>query len=273
MSYLIHPRGKWAYRKEGSGPEFFLIFHGFGQSHQDMQVFDRIRKPDQTFLFFDMFYHGRSQWTDYSRELDTEVWQELIRLIQEKEGFGAFHLIGYSMGGKFALLTYQLFAGQVKSLTLLAPDGIKTGLWYSISDYPNFFHQVFKRVVFRPNRFFGIVEGLSSVGLVEKSLVKFVKTQMETRSKRAQTYFVWKVFGGLHLQLGKIILQFRKHKTPISLFVGEFDKMVTLENLDRFSSKIQHLDRIILPVGHGGLIEATVDFLESKKISQLGSLK
>jgi pimeloyl-ACP methyl ester carboxylesterase len=262
MNYLIHPRGKWSYHKEGSGPEFVLIFHGFGQSHQDMLVFDRIRKPGQTFLFFDMFYHGRSQWTDSSRELDTEVWQELIRLIQEQEGFHAFHLIGYSMGGKFALLTYELFPEQVKSLTLLAPDGIKTGLWYSISDYPNFFHQVFKRVVFRPNRFFGIVEGLSSVGLVEKSLVKFVRTQMETRSKRAQAYFIWKVFGGLYLQLGKIILMARNNPIPMTLFIGEFDKMVTDENLNRFSSKIPHLRKVTLPVGHGQLITAAVDYLK-----------
>jgi len=56
--------------------------------------------------------------------------------LMKKEDFHEFHLIGYSMGGKFALLTYELFDKKVKSLTLLAPDGIKTGLWYSISSYP-----------------------------------------------------------------------------------------------------------------------------------------
>ena len=168
------------------------------------------------------------------------------------------------MGGKFSLLTFELFSNQVKSLVLLAPDGIKTGLWYSMSSYPNFFHPIFKGVVFRPNRFFGVVEGLHSAGLVEKSLVKFVKTQMETRSMRAQAYFVWKVFGGLQLQLGKIIQQMRKSQIPVSLFIGEFDKMVTAQNLERFSSKIPHLNKVILPVGHGGLIEAAATSLLTK---------
>ncbi|RIW17422.1 alpha/beta hydrolase [Algoriphagus lacus] len=265
MNYLIHPRGKWFYRKEGSGSEVFLIFHGFGQSHRDMLDFDRIRKPGQTFLFFDMFYHGRSQWMDSDRELDRSVWADLIHMLQVQEGFRNFHLIGYSMGGKFALLTFELFPEQIKSLTLLAPDGIKTGLWYSMGSYPNYFHPLFKRVVFKPNRFFGIVEGLRTAGLVEKSLVKFVKTQMETRSKRAQAYFVWKVLGNLQLQLGKIIRLARKHPNiPVTLFIGEFDKMVTAENLERFSSKIPHLRKIILPVGHGGLIEAAANYLQTK---------
>jgi pimeloyl-ACP methyl ester carboxylesterase len=263
VNYLIHPKGKLAYRKEGSGPEVFLVFHGFGQSHLDMLEFDRVRKPRQTFLFFDIFYHGRSQWTDSGSELDSTTWMELIQSIQTKEGFPDFHLIGYSMGGKFALLTYELFPGQVKSLILLAPDGIKTGLWYSMTSYPNYFHPLFKRVIFKPNRFFGIVEGLNSAGIVEKSLVKFIKTQMETRSKRAQAYFVWKVFGGIQLQLGKIIRLARKNPAvPITLFIGEFDKMVTAENLKGFSSKIPHLTKVVLPVGHGGLIQEAVEYLK-----------
>ena len=94
------------------------------------------------------------------------------------------------MGGKFALLSFELIPYQVNSLTLLAPDGIKTGLWFSMSNHPNYFDPVFKRVIFKPRRFFSIVEGLNSAGLVEKSLLKFVKTQMKTRSKRAQAYFI-----------------------------------------------------------------------------------
>lgn len=262
MNYIEHSHGKWAYQKFGEGPDYYLIFHGFGQRHQDMLDFDQIRKPGQTFLFFDMFYHGRSQWTDSEKPLDRLIWKEILQRLMEKEAINDFHLIGYSMGGKFALLTYELLPEQVKSLTILAPDGIKTGLWYNLSSYPNYFHVLFKRVVFKPNRFFGMVEGLNTAGLVEKSLVKFVKTQMETRSKRAQAYFVWKVFGGIQLQLGKIIRTARKEPIPMSLFIGEFDKIVTQENLERFSSKIPHLRKIILPVGHRGLIEATVDYLK-----------
>jgi pimeloyl-ACP methyl ester carboxylesterase len=261
MNYLLHPSGKLAYLKMGVGPEVFLIFHGFGQTHLDMMPFDLLRKSGQTFLFIDQFFHGKSQWADAEIELNRRIWQDLIRTLQEKETFQEFHLIGYSMGGKFSLLTFELFSKQVKSLTLLAPDGIKTGLWYNMNSFPKTLHPFFKRVVFQPRSFFGLVDGLNSAGLVEKSLVKFVKTQMETRSKRAQAYFVWKVFSSLQPRLGEIIRLSRLYQTPITLFTGEHDKMVTAQNLSRFSSKIPQLKKVSLPVGHGQLITAAVEYL------------
>lgn len=266
MNYLIHSKGKLAYLKVGTGSDVFLIFHGFAQSHQDMLRFDEIRKQNQCFLFIDMFYHGRSQWHDSRRKLERLHWVELIKMLQAQENFTHFHLVGYSMGGKFSLLTYELFAQEIKSLILLAPDGIKTGLWYSMTNYPNYIQPIFKRVIFKPSRFFGIIDGLNSAGLVGKSFVKFVKTQLETRSNRAQAYFVWKVFGSIQLQLGKIIQQARAHKTPITLFLGVHDKMVTSENLDRFSKKIPQLKTVNLPVGHGQLIDAAVKYLKGESI-------
>jgi hypothetical protein len=81
---------------------------------------------------------------------------------------------------------------------------------------------------------------------------------MKTRSKRAQVYLTWRVFGGLRPHLPTIIREIRKQHTPITLYIGEFDKMVTGENLKRFSSKIKHIKVIKLPVGHGQLIKAAV---------------
>lgn len=266
MNTLVTPWGRLVYQQMGEGPEVFLVFHGFGQSHSDMLTFARLIQPGQRFLFFDLFFHGKSSWYDSSTLLTKEIWSKIIHEILTQEEFNDFHLVGYSMGGKFSLLTYELFPEQVKSLILLAPDGIKTGLLYNLNSYPAYFHPLFKSVVFNPTRFFGIMEGLHSVGILEPSLLKFVKTQMQTRSKRIQVYFVWKVFGGIQLQLGKIIQQSRKTQTPVTLFIGKFDKMVTAENLDRFSSKIQHLRKITLPVGHGGLIKEVVDFILANQV-------
>ena len=262
MSTLETPWGRLFYEQMGEGPEVFLIFHGFGQSHLHMLPFASLIRPGQRFLFIDLFFHGKSCWHDGSVLLTKGIWSKIVQEVSAQEGFKEFHMVGYSMGGKFSLLTFELFPEQVKSLTLLAPDGIKTGLFYNLNSYPTYIHPIFKGVIFNPQRFFGIMEGLHSVGILETSLIKFVKTQMQTRSKRAQVYLTWKVFGNLQLSLGKIILLARAEKTPITLFTGEFDKMVTAENLNRFSSKIPHLKAVSLPVGHGRLIEASVDYFK-----------
>lgn len=264
MSTLETPWGRLFYEQMGEGPEVFLVFHGFGQSHLDMLPFARLIQPGQQFLFFDLFFHGKSSWHDTSVLLTKGIWSKIVQEVSTQEGFTDFHLVGYSMGGKFSLLTFELFPEQVKSLILLAPDGIKTGLFYNLNSYPAYFHPLFKGVVFNPKRFFGIMEGLHSVGILETSLIKFVKTQMQTRSKRAQVYLTWKVFGNIQLSLGKIIQLARSKKIPIQLFTGEYDKMVTAANLSRFSSKIPHLKAVSLPVGHGKLIEDAVEFLSKR---------
>lgn len=264
MSTMETSWGRLFYEQMGEGPEVFLAFHGFGQSHLDMLPFARLIQPGQRFLFFDLFFHGKSSWHDTSVLLTKGIWSKIIQEVSTQEGFTDFHLVGYSMGGKFSLLTFELFPEQVKSLILLAPDGIKTGLFYNLNSYPAYFHPFFKGVVFSPQRFFGIMDGLHSVGILETSLIKFVKTQMQTRSKRAQVYLTWKVFGNIQLSLGKIIQLARTKKTPIQLFTGKYDKMVTAANLGRFSAKIPHLKAVSLSVGHGKLIEATVEYLSKR---------
>ena len=261
MEFVRHAAGKLAYRRFGSGSEVWIFFHGFGQCHQDMISFDKLRTSKQSYLFVDLIYHGQSSWNTSEKALKKEEWKTILLSLLQQESIDTFHLVGYSMGGKFALLSYELLPKRIISLSLLAPDGIKTGLWYSMSNYPSGIHPLFKQVVFRPKRFFTLVDGLKTAGLLQKSLVKFVKTQLETRSKRAQAYLVWKVLGGLHLQLGTIIRQLRQRPITVTLVLGEFDRMVSPKNLERFTAKVPQLRLLQLPVGHGQLIEATVSYL------------
>lgn len=264
MNVLETSKGRLRYLTLGSGAEHVLFFHGFGQTHLDMMPFSKLHRNRFTFHFIDHFYHGRSQWFQVSTPLLKNQWTEIIQKFMIQERFTKFHLIGYSMGGKFSLLTFELFPERIKSLTLLAPDGIKTGAGYSISSYPTYFHPFFKRIVFRPQLFFGVVAGLNHVGILENSLVKFVKTQMKTRSQRAQVYFTWRVFGRLQLDLKKISRNATNRKTPIHLFTGAHDRMISPKNLADFSKKIPSAKSFILPVGHGGLIESVVEFYSDK---------
>lgn len=261
MEFVKHAAGKLSYLRFGSGSEVWIFFHGFGQCHQDMMAFEKLRTAKQSYLFVDLIYHGQSSWNTSEKPLKKEDWKIILLSLLQQESIETFHLVGYSMGGKFALLSYELLPERISSLRLIAPDGIKTGLWYSMSSYPSGIHLLFKRVVFRPKRFFTLVDGLKTAGLLEKSLVKFVKTQLETRSKRAQVYLVWKVVGGLHLHLGAIIRELRQHPIPATVFLGDFDNMVSPKNLARFTAKVPNLRLILLPVGHGQLIEATVSNL------------
>ncbi len=264
MEFLEAAFGHLAYQKHGDGPEVFLLFHGFGQNLKAYDTFIPLRKEEETYLVFDLFYHGQSSWKSVNQKLTKEIWKAIIALLMQKEGFNRFHLIGYSMGGKFSLLTYELFPCHVKSLLLMAPDGIKTGLWYNMATFPGILNRLFKHVVFHPKRFFKTMDLLNSFGVLQGSITKFVKSQMQTRTMRAQVYFTWNVFKPLQPDLSSIIKMIRMNHTPITLLTGKYDMMVTTENLKKFSSKIIHLENIQLDCGHNALIEETASFLKSQ---------
>lgn len=264
---LKTPFGNLAYEKHGEGSEVYFLFHGFGQNRKAFYDFLKNKKENETYYFIDIFYHGESSWKSSDQKLSKEMWGKIILQMLEVEKIEDFHLVGYSLGGKFSLITFEIFPKKVKSMLLLAPDGIKTGFWYNMATFPGILKGVFRQVVFHPDRFFQTMKFLKKIGLLEKSLIKFVKSQMKTRTMRAQVFFIWIVFKPLKPDLSKIIQRIREQKTPIILVTGEYDKMVTSQNLERFSSKIPHLKSIELPCGHNALIEEMSSYLQLHKLN------
>jgi len=266
MQFLQTPFGELAYKKYGKGNNIHLLFHGFGQTMKVFNSYLKLKKENDCFLVFDIFYHGQSSWISTHQELTKLVWKEILVSLMEIEDFEQFHLVGYSMGGKFSLITFELFPEKVLSMLLMAPDGIKTGFWYNMATFPGVFNHFFKYMIFHPETFFTWIDRLERFGLLQSSLLKFVKSQMQTRTKRAQVYFTWTVFKPLQPDLNLIILALRQQQTPITLVTGEFDKMVTSKNLHTFSSKIPHIQAIEFSCGHNSLIEETVDYLLKKDL-------
>lgn len=265
MEFLESGFGHLAYQKHGKGKNIHLLFHGFGQNMKAYNNFLSLISEEDTYITFDMFYHGQSSWKSVNQKLTKEIWREILIGLMKKEGFENFHLIGYSMGGKFCLITFELFPCHVKSMVLMAPDGIKTGFWYNMATFPGVLNKLFRHVVFHPNRFFKTMDILNYVGLLQSSFIKFVKSQMQTRTMRAQVYFTWNVFKPLKPELGHIITILRLNKIPVFLFSGTYDMMVPTKNLAKFSSKIPQIKVIELPCGHKTLIEETSHYLSKNK--------
>ncbi|MFD2202869.1 alpha/beta fold hydrolase [Shivajiella indica] len=265
MEFLESSFGHLAYQKYGDGKNVHLLFHGFGQNMKAYKDFLPLLTENDTFLVFDIFYHGQSSWKSVNQKLTKEIWREIILELKKKEGFENFHLIGYSMGGKFSLVTFELFPCYVKSMILMAPDGIKTGFWYNMATFPGILNKLFKHVIFHPKRFFRTMDFLHHLGLLQSSFIKFVKSQMQSRTMRAQVYFTWNVFKPLKPELGLIITMLRLNQVPVFLFTGTYDMMITTKNLFRFSSKIPHIQSIELPCGHNNLIKETSLYLQKNK--------
>jgi pimeloyl-ACP methyl ester carboxylesterase len=252
-NYILHNNSQLFYTKTGTGKKSLLLFHGFGQDHRAFQSWVEILNEQYTLYSFDLFFHGQSTWG--SREaLQKKDWKEIVDLLLQQENITEFEIAGFSMGGKFALATLEAFPSQIKKMTLLAPDGIKTSFWYSLATYPIAIRALFKSTIMHPNRLYRITKALRSLGLIDKGLLRFAESQMDTEEKRKRVYFSWVYFRHLKFDLNQIAGLLNNKLIPFTLVVGQHDKVIQAKNMEGFVQKIKSKRFEVIEAGHNDLI-------------------
>jgi pimeloyl-ACP methyl ester carboxylesterase len=242
------------YTTLGNGPQNLLMFHGFGQDNKSYHALSNVLSSQYTAYIFDLYFHGESRWGHGELPLKKTHWKETIHEFLKEKGIQNFSLAGFSLGGKFALTTLEAFPEKIKGIILLAPDGIKTSFWYSLATYPLFFRKIFKSMIYHPNRFQSIVKILHTWGLVDKGLLKFAEFQMNSKEKRTRVYYSWVVFRRLQVDLNKVAELINKHRIPLTVIVGQYDKVIQPKNMQRFLKKVDRYVFETPEVGHTGLI-------------------
>jgi pimeloyl-ACP methyl ester carboxylesterase len=242
------------YQKHGSGPKVILVFHGFGQTHQSFSEIRHFYEKEVTLFIFDLPFHGQSTWGYGETPLEKKYWKELLQVFLDEQNIVRFNLIGFSMGGKFALACIEAFADRIDEVTLIAPDGIKTSFWYSLATYPLAFRNLFKSMIAKPKRFYRLTKMAFNLGLIDKGLWRFVESQMNTKEKRERVYYSWVVFRHFKFDMNHIARLINSNNILLTIIVGKFDKIITAKNMDRLLSLTPKATLQIIDSGHNTMI-------------------
>ena len=121
------------YKKIGSGPKIIITFHGFGQNASAYNCVVNQFNKYYTIYLAELFFHGKTVWKKKDLFLDKQIWKDFFSIFLQKEKIESFSLIGFSIGAKLALASFEATPNQVKNLILIAPDGIKENFWYSFA--------------------------------------------------------------------------------------------------------------------------------------------
>jgi len=258
-----HQNATLSYLKAGSGPEPLVLFHGFGQDHSAFKPIIEKLGENFTFFSFDLFFHGKSTWLLNDNPLSKEHWATILNSFLEENNIKKFSLMGFSLGGKFALASMEAFPTRVNSLYLLAPDGIKTSTWYSLATYPIALRQLFKSMIQKPARFHSLVALAKTIRLADKGLIRFAQSQMNTEENRRRVYYSWVVFSLLKFDTSAIASIVNDNQIHLHIIVGKFDKVITSKNMNRLLSKLKICDLKVIEAGHNNLITESVKVVRS----------
>ncbi len=248
----------------GRGNQAILAFHGFGQEGSVYQVFEKIVNPIYQIHAFDLPFHGKSKMSLLEDGVGRKALRDFFEDYFQSNDISSFILMGYSIGAKFTLNLVNFFPERINRLILIAPDGLRINFWYSLATGSFLSRKIFRYFMQHPAMFLKFADLLTFLKLIHPSVGRFAKSQMSVDQNRRLIYDSWVNYRTLNLdikELGQVIDRF---KIPAEIFLGEKDRVISVDAVRPLIREFHHIRVHILPVGHSRLIEDTAEYYEKE---------
>lgn len=255
------------YQEQGEGAETIICFHGFGRKARDFEVFHPLLKSHQRLISAHLFAHGDSRFPESRIEkkpLSRAEWEIFFGAFLAQKGIDQFHLLGYSMGGRIAMVTALLFRQRVKSLLLIAPDGFKINLIYRFAVGTVAGRMIYQRIIHNPAILFRTADILHRLKILHAKLHRFVYVHMDTREKRQQVHDAWLIYRGFFPDLDALSDWINEGSIKFSMIFGAFDTIIKPKLGEKFCRKLRNSESMfVVNSGHRLLTDDTREFILS----------
>jgi pimeloyl-ACP methyl ester carboxylesterase len=244
------------YSKTGQGVKNLLLFHGYGQDHS---IFDELCQSigkEYTCFCFDIPFHGRTEWNHGENPLTKEEWQSILTSFFAAEQIDDFCLLGFSIGARFSLATFEAFPDRTREIFFIAPDGISMNFWYSLASYPWATRKLFKSLIHKPAPFFALSKVAGKLRLVNRKVLRFAEHEMKSEHKRSTVYYTWVVTRKLKFNITALAKELNRHGTKVYVVIGKYDPLINKSQVQTLLSALEKPNLILLPSGHHKLLHS-----------------
>ena len=250
----------------GHGTDAILCLHGFGRMAEDFAIFESLLQPNQRIIALNLLAHGNSIFpaSRISRNpLTKEEWSASIAALLQSLNIERFHLAGYSMGGRMAMVLTERMPEKIKSLVLLAPDGLKVNWIYRFVSETKMGRVLYRSIIENPNWILRIADFLRFIRVLHPKIQRFVHVQLETKSKRQLVYDAWLIHRQLFPHLSIVAGNMEGHSIPFELIFGVYDKVIPAHDGKRLLKHFRDAPQpAIINLGHRLLHPLTVEHLK-----------
>ncbi|HLV42011.1 MAG TPA: alpha/beta hydrolase [Brumimicrobium sp.] len=240
-----------SYEVYGEGNTVILCFHGNGRSAEDFRFLER---KTRKIISVHLFLHGYSTFSPsriHEDLITAEHVEKLLEKLLTKEKVDHFHWVAYSQGGRFTLSAFPAFAARVKSLFLIAPDGMDDNNFYSWSQRQWWARKLFKRWVGKPEELMTISRGLSKVKIIHPKIVDFLDFYTSDHDKFEMAYKTWSAFRDLRPSNEEVKQTLAENDIHFNVIVGDYDKIISSKSATQFLDKIDQSKALTtMPFGH-----------------------
>lgn len=236
------------YLRWGQGPEWLFCFHGYGEDSSSFLCLEKELAATYTVIAIDLPFHGQTQWREGLLLEPADIWQLVNQIRPQGQ---PFHLMGYSMGGRVALQLLQLVPDQVRSMVLVAPDGLHKKIWQKLATRSQLGKRLFKQVMDRPQWLLRTLDLASRLGLYNPNLLRFVHYYLDESEAREMLYQRWTTMRKFRPDRKRLKQLIRQYKIPVHLLFGRYDRVILTRHGAAFSRNSDGYIRLTeLPAGH-----------------------
>ncbi|MEQ9467246.1 MAG: alpha/beta hydrolase [Ekhidna sp.] len=255
MTKVVLEKGHLFYSKYEGGDKILIAFHGFGQDKKIFQDWASKLTDEYTIYAFDIFYHGDSDRA-YGK-LSKLEWKEYLEAFLNQEKIEKFSLLGYSLGGRFAIASSLLLPENTNQLILIAPDGIFLTIWFKLATHPAI-RWLFKYFMLRPDRLDTLLAFNDKYKITSPYLGDFVRKELGEEHNRKRVYISWNHFKSLGYTQKELIAAFKKHDFKKRIILGSNDHIIKPAKILPIIDKVGDFKIDILPLKHHQLIKPEV---------------
>lgn len=252
-----------AYKTYGKGDETLVVFHGFGHVKEELEFLNQHLSTKFRVIAVDVPGHGESklaQNQNFVNPISKEQWKEIMVKMLGNENIKVFHLVGYSLGGRMALLTAEMMKSNVKSLTLFSPDGLHKSPWYRFGNDTLLGRKLLKLALNNVRISVWIIRLMNRLHLIPSEKAKFVLYQLEDKQRLSMVSAVW---GALRLCWPNLDQVFSERDFQTVVLFGKKDPIIK-PTFRKYLSKFEGERVMVLtaPLGHRTLKKEGIIFLQ-----------
>ena len=237
----------------GTGSKLLLAFHGFDNDATLFLPLVKHIEEDYTVVSIDLPGHGKTDWQQ--KYLSKQAFITFVERLKLEFNVEKFSLIGFSLGGRFALNIIEQRSEWVDKLFLLASDGLSKNFWYNFATRNLLGKVLFKKMVENPKKTVDILHFLKRFKMVNSSTLRYVQVFLRDEAFRQQLNFVWPVTSRLIPEPGKVRWNIKKHKIPTHIYLGKGDKLFSVKAAEKFTKGLPSTHLHVINTGHSLMSE------------------
>lgn len=247
----------------GEGDNILLCTHGYRQQKEVFLTLFPTAPTGWKILSFDQPMHGATEWQDKHLYFDKNFFPKLWEALYARFPNAKWNLMGFSMGGKTAIMMQMCAKTPIERLILLAPGGIYTHPLNRFFTYHGLGKPIFRFLLKNPSGIIKAFEFAYQRKWMRTFSYRFMKahfSQPEVRSFLHTFSYIYQYFDFSLQKFGEFQVV---NPCPIYLFWGTEDDVVNYAHSDLFLQFIPHTKRITIKGGHNFMEENTKEIQES----------